>query len=575
MGGMAAFIPSRTTRRSTSRPWPRCAPTRSAKPPTGTTAPGWRIPIWCPSPRGVRRGCSATAQPDRPPAADVDVDARAIARLTVPGGTITEAGVRLNVDVGLRYLESWLCGQRRRRIYNLMEDAATAEISRSQIWQWVHHGARLDDGAHRPRATCGAVADGEVAADRAPSWATTGSPTWRFDEAARTLFERVALDPDYAEFLTFPPTNLLDDQEHHVKARITIDTDRDRRSLEAAVGRERHAGRGSSARLHRRRRGPSAGLDPRRAHAGPARRRASCGSCSPNATTCHALGAMTGGQAVQMAKAGLEAIYLSGWQVAGDANTAGQMYPGPVLYPANSGARAGAADQQRPAAGRPDRTGPRGRRTSTTSLPIVADAEAGFGGAAQRLRAHEGMIEAGAAGVHFEDQLASEKKCGHMGGKVLVPTSQHVRTLMAARLAADVPGVPDGRHRPHRRAGGAPCSPATSTSATAPFITGERTRRGLLPCRRRPRGGDRPWAGLRPLRRPVWCETSTPDLDEARAVRRGHPRQFTRARCWPTTARRRSTGSGTSTTPPSPVPEGAGRDGLPVPVHHAGRVPRA
>ncbi|MBA3827216.1 MAG: isocitrate lyase, partial [Ktedonobacterales bacterium] len=155
----------------------------------------------------------------------------------------------------------------------------------------------------------------------------------------------------------------------------------------------------------------------------------------------HSLGALTGNQAVQQVKAGLKAIYLSGWQVAADANLAGQMYPDQSLYPANSvpavvkriNQALQRADQIQTAEGEGD---------TYWFAPIVADAEAGFGGPLNVFELMKAMIEAGAAGVHFEDQLSSEKKCGHMGGKVLVPTQQAVKHLVAARLAADVLGVP-------------------------------------------------------------------------------------------------------------------------------------
>src|SRR5687767_992680 len=154
-----------------------------------------------------------------------------------------------------------------------------------------------------------------------------------------------------------------------------------------------------------------------------------------------ALGALTGNQAVQMARAGLKAIYLSGWQVAADANSAGQMYPDQSLYPVDSvpnvvkkiNASLMRADQIERA---------EGKHEHDWFLPIMADAEAGFGGPLNAFELMKAMIEAGASGVHFEDQLASEKKCGHMGGKVLVPTSQFIRTLSAARLAADVMDCP-------------------------------------------------------------------------------------------------------------------------------------
>src|SRR5579863_8154127 len=154
-----------------------------------------------------------------------------------------------------------------------------------------------------------------------------------------------------------------------------------------------------------------------------------------------ALGALTGNQAVQMAAAGLKAIYLSGWQVAADANLGGQMYPDQSLYPANSVPAVVRAINN--ALMRADQIAhAEGEHSIDWMLPIVADAEAGFGGNLNAFELMKALIEAGAAAVHFEDQLASEKKCGHMGGKVLIPTQQHVRTLNAARLAADVCGVP-------------------------------------------------------------------------------------------------------------------------------------
>src|SRR5699024_4050130 len=155
----------------------------------------------------------------------------------------------------------------------------------------------------------------------------------------------------------------------------------------------------------------------------------------------HALGALTGNQAVQQVRAGLQAIYLSGWQVAADANLAGQTYPDQSLYPANS--VPSVVRRINDALSRADQiTWAEGDTSIDWFAPIVADAEAGFGGALNAFELMKGMIEAGAAGVHWEDQLASEKKCGHLGGKVLIPTKQHEMTLNAARLAADVSDVP-------------------------------------------------------------------------------------------------------------------------------------
>jgi isocitrate lyase len=228
----------------------------------------------------------------------------------------------------------------------------------------------------------------------------------------------------------------------------------------------------------------------------------------------HALGALTGNQAVEMVAAGLPAIYLSGWQVAGDMNLAGQTYPDQSLYPADSAPNLVRrinnallrADQIDHAAGRDDRD---------WLAPIVADAEAGFGGNLNAFELMKAFVEAGAAGVHFEDQLSSAKKCGHMGGKVLVPTREFEEKLVAARLAADVAGVPTllvARTDAN--------SARLLTSDVDPrdhrFLTGDRTHEGFY----RIEGGldmaiDRALS-YAPLCDLLWCETSTPDLDEAR-----------------------------------------------------------
>jgi len=239
----------------------------------------------------------------------------------------------------------------------------------------------------------------------------------------------------------------------------------------------------------------------------------------------HALGALTGGQAVQMVKAGLEAIYLSGWQVAADANTAAQTYPDQSLYPANSvpeivrriNRAFQRADQIEHAEG----------KTGTYWFaPIVADAEAGFGGPLNAFELMKAMIEAGAAGVHFEDQVASEKKCGHLGGKVLVPTSSFVRTLTAARLAADVMGVATLLVA-RTDAEGAKLIMSDVDPYDAPFIEkGERTPEGFHPLRP---GIDTAIArGLAyaPYADVIWCETQTPDLHEAKRFAEGIHAKF-------------------------------------------------
>jgi isocitrate lyase len=227
-----------------------------------------------------------------------------------------------------------------------------------------------------------------------------------------------------------------------------------------------------------------------------------------------ALGALTGGQAVQMVKAGLNAIYLSGWQVAADANLAGQTYPDQSLYPSNSGPAL--VKRLNNALLRADQIHSAEGDTETYWLaPIVADAEAGFGGPLNAFEVMKAMIEAGAAGVHFEDQLSSEKKCGHLGGKVLVPTSHFVRMLVAARLAADVCGVPTVLVA-RTDALSAKLITTDADSADEQFLTGERTPEGffhvhdgLEPAIARGLAAA-PYADL------VWFETSTPDLGEAR-----------------------------------------------------------
>jgi isocitrate lyase len=253
-----------------------------------------------------------------------------------------------------------------------------------------------------------------------------------------------------------------------------------------------------------------------------------------------ALGAITGNQAVQQVKAGLQAIYLSGWQVAADGNLAGQTYPDQSLYPANSVPEMVRrinnallrADQITWSERSADSCAPRQQWLA----PIVADAEAGFGGALNAFELMKAMIAAGAAGVHFEDQLSSEKKCGHLGGKVLIPTGQHIKTLTAARLAADVENVPTlviARTDAHA----AKLLTSDLDERDQPFVTGERTaegfyrvRNGMAPCVAR-------GLAYAPYSDLLWMETSTPDLDEARefaeAIKAEYPDQMLAYNCSP------------------------------------------
>jgi isocitrate/methylisocitrate lyase len=231
-----------------------------------------------------------------------------------------------------------------------------------------------------------------------------------------------------------------------------------------------------------------------------------------------ALGALTGGQAVEMVKAGLKAIYLSGWQVAADANLASHTYPDQSLYPANS--VPSVVRRINNALQRADQIAWAEGRHADTMAPIVADAEAGFGGTLNAFELMKSMIEAGAAGVHFEDQLASEKKCGHLGGKVLVPTDQFIRTLTAARLAADVLGVPS-LVVARTDALGATLLTSDIDPRDHRFTNGERTHEGFYYVQNGIEAAIARAQAYAPYADMIWCETSTPDLDEAKTFADG------------------------------------------------------
>src|SRR2546425_6785399 len=249
----------------------------------------------------------------------------------------------------------------------------------------------------------------------------------------------------------------------------------------------------------------------------------------------NALGALTGNQAMQQVKAGLKAIYLSGWQVAADANIAGEMYPDQSLYPVNSVPSVvrrinntfARADQIQHMEGKGE---------IDFFAPIVADAEAGFGGVLNSFELMKSMIEAGAAAVHFEDQLASEKKCGHLGGKVLVPTRQFIRTLTAARLAADVVGVPTYLIA-RTDAMGAKLLSNDGDPRDLPYTTGERTTEGFYRIKSGLEAAIARAISYAPYADILWCETPTPDLDEARrfagAVHRVYPGKLLAYNCSP------------------------------------------
>jgi isocitrate lyase len=228
----------------------------------------------------------------------------------------------------------------------------------------------------------------------------------------------------------------------------------------------------------------------------------------------NALGALSGGQATQMVKAGLRAIYLSGWQVAGDANLAGEVYPDQSLYPADSAPAL--VKRINNALRRADQIHwSEGDDSVDWFAPIVADGEAGFGGALNVFELTKAFINAGAAGVHFEDQLAAEKKCGHMGGKVLVPTNQHIRALSAARLAADVMDVPTIVVA-RTDANAATLLTSDVDPRDREFTTGGRTAEGFYNVRNGLESAIARGLAYAPYADLIWCETAKPDLDEAR-----------------------------------------------------------
>ena len=247
------------------------------------------------------------------------------------------------------------------------------------------------------------------------------------------------------------------------------------------------------------------------------------------------LGALTGGQAVQQVKAGVKAIYLSGWQVAADANIADTMYPDQSLYPVNSvpalvrriNNSFKRADEIQVSSGKGD---------IDYFVPIIADAEAGFGGVLNAFELMKGMIEAGAGGVHFEDQLASVKKCGHMGGKVLVPTQEAIQKLVAARLAADVCGVPTVLLA-RTDANAAALLTSDVDERDRDFVTGERTNEGFYVTRAGLDQGIARGLAYAPYADLIWCETAVPDLDEARrfadAIHEQFPDQLLAYNCSP------------------------------------------
>jgi malate synthase len=538
-----------------------------------------------------------------------DVQVTPIQLIEVPKGKITEEGLRNNIRVGIQYLEAWLGGQGCVPLYNLMEDAATAEISRTQVWQWVHNPyGILEDGR---KVTIALVRQlmleelGIIRRERGEVRFDGG----HFSEAAR-LFEELTASEQLEEFLTIKAYELLEQRPQAVNGTET-EAEPEEKSREvfhtvraaikngilalkqngslAGNGRTHitnsdrpvaNNGKSENGNGHGGTNGHVTGDSPARPRknlisdreieileaywncnsrwSGVVRNYSAekvlrlRGTMKIEHTIAdqmsrklwhllhtepyiNALGALTGNQAVQMVQAGLKAIYLSGWQVAADNNLAGSMYPDQSLYPSNSVPTV--IHRINHALQRADQVQLlQDENKFDMWAPIVADAEAGFGGPLNAFELMLQMIEAGAAGVHFEDQLASAKKCGHMGGKVLVPTFEFIQKLTAARLAADVAGVPVVLVA-RTDADSAKLLTSDFDERDKPFCTGERTEEGYFRIRD---GIDLAIAralSYAPLADMLWCETGKPDLDYARrfaeAVKAVYPEKLLAYNCSP------------------------------------------
>lgn len=448
----------------------------------------------------------------------------------------TLSGALFNIDVSLRYLAHWLGGLGAVAIHGLMEDAATAEISRAQLWQWRKNRVVLDND----ETVTGGWLMSQIRACSVEIEADIKQNSLSIAESDLKMAEELLIDlvldesGSFIPFLTLPAMDRLKiTKRDNFMTTAKFDFSRTATELEQTwksqprwAGIKRPYSAAEVLKLQSK-----VKIEYTLASRGAARLWLDL-TLKPYV---HTMGAMTGAQAVQYAKAGLEALYLSGWQVAGDANLSGQTYPDQSLYPSNSVPNVvrrinnalTRMDQIERCEGKVDRD---------FYLPIVADAEAGFGGPLHAFELMKSMIEAGAAGVHFEDQLASEKKCGHLGGKVLVPTSTFVRTLTAARLAADVLDVPS-LIIARTDSLGATLLTSDIDPADRPFLTGERTSEGYF--RVRPGMGPAIARGLAyaPFADLLWVETSTPDLNEARefaeAIHKVYPGKLLAYNCSP------------------------------------------
>jgi isocitrate lyase/hemerythrin len=443
------------------------------------------------------------------------------------GGRHAGAVLRRSIRISVHHLEAWLRGRGIAPHRERVEDSAAVDASRSVARRWIHGGVVLDDGEPLTPERFRAMLSEEMERVRLE----VGEA--RFDsgrfEDARALFERLSTEPDPVAPTTPSARERLaaGQEERGMTASGSSPSNPHHPDPRRWEGIARRYSKGDVEKLR-----GSVKIEHTLARLGAER----LWDLLHTEPYLPALGALTGGQAVQMVRAGLKAIYLSGWQVAADANTAGQTYPDQSLYPADSvptvvrriNSAFQRADQIEHA---------EGRNGTHWFAPIVADAEAGFGGPLNAFELMKAMIEAGAAGVHFEDQVASEKKCGHLGGKVLVPTSTFVRTLTAARLAADVLDVPT-LVVARTDAESASLIMSDVDPHDAPFVDrSTRTAEGFFRFKGGIEAAVARGLAYAPYADMVWCETQTPDLEFARkfaeAIHAEHPGKLLAYNCSP------------------------------------------
>ena len=475
-----------------------------------------------------------------------DVEVSADDLLRVPDGPKTEAGLRKNMRVALIYFEAWLRGKGCVPIDGLMEDAATAEIARAQVWQWLRHGAVLDDGRKVDVVLVLEAIAHELNVIRRELGALAYAQS-RF-RAARDLVSALIVRDDFVPFATEPAyrellaaeraagvTNCIQEEPAMPIDPSTVPAHASPPAPDAEPSPWEERRFRGIVRDYTRRDVEKLRGSIRIEYTLAARGARRLWDMLHREDFVAALGAVTGNQAMQMVRAGLKAIYVSGWQVAADANAAGQMYPDQSLYPCNSvPLHVRRINQALQRADQIDHM--EGRDEVDWFAPIVADAEAGFGGPLNAFEIMKAMIEAGAAGVHFEDQLASEKKCGHLGGKVLVPTQTFIRTLNAARLAADTMDVPTILIA-RTDAEAATLITSDVDERDRPFLTGERTAEGFYRVRAGLDAAIARGLAYAPYADMVWCETGEPNLDDARrfaeAIRSVHPDKLLAYNCSP------------------------------------------